>query len=79
MRSKKAMAALASTVLLICFAAVLGLIVMSWGTSAVGKLADPCSKVTLSVAKEGNAVNVIPKVNNILCNEKKIDITSIIK
>jgi len=75
---KKAMAALAATVLLICFAAVLGTIVMGWGTNFVAK-ADQCSKVTLSVVKEGDAINVIPKVDNVLCNDKKVDISGIIK
>ena len=78
MRSKKAMTALASTILLICFAAVLGIIVMSWGTNIAGKTPDLCSKITLSIAKEGDAINVIPKINNVLCNDKKIDVSGIV-
>jgi hypothetical protein len=79
MKSKKGIEALASTVLLICFAAVLGLIIMSWGTNIIGNSPNQCSKVTLSVVKEGNSINVIPKINDVLCNDKKIDVSGIIK
>jgi len=79
MKSKKAMTPLASTVLLICFAAILGLIIMSWGASLANKIPDTCSKVSLTVSKEGEIVSVIPKINDIVCDDKKIDISNALK
>jgi|GEM_PF-6919442 len=79
MKPQKAMTPLSSTVLLLCFAAILGLIIMSWGASMASKIPDTCSKVSLAVLKEGETVSVIPKINDIACNEKKIDISDTLK
>ena len=75
MNSKRAMSAMVSTILLIGFAAVLGFIVMSWGEDMLGSVPDECSRVTLSISTEGEAIMVIPKINDISCNEKKLDIS----
>jgi|TARA_B100002003_G_C14063743_1_gene511985 hypothetical protein len=81
MRFKKAMSPLVSTVLLIGFAAILGLVVMGWGTGIVGEMPipDQCSKVTLSLSTEGNAIMVIPKLGDVSCKNKKLDISEIAK
>ena len=77
---KKSMSALVSTVLLICFAAMLGIVVMSWGASIIEETpSDECAKVMLSVSTENGAVSIIPKINNILCIDKKLDISELVK
>jgi hypothetical protein len=81
MKSKKAMTPLMSTVFLIGFAAALGLVVMGWGTGVVGEMPvqDQCSKVTLSLSTEGEAIMVIPKINDNPCDDKRIDISEVVK
>jgi hypothetical protein len=81
MRSKKAMSPLMSTILLIGFAAILGLVVMGWGTGVVGEIPikDPCSKVTLSLSTEGDSIMVIPKLGDISCKNNKLDISEMVK
>jgi hypothetical protein len=79
MMNKKAMSAMVATILLIGFAAVLGLVVMSWGTDVIGEVPDTCSKVSLSISTEGNAIMVVPKINSLLCKDKQLDISEIVK
>jgi hypothetical protein len=79
MKSKRAMTSIASTIILIGFAAMLGLVVMSWGTSIADSMPDECSKVTLSISTEGNSIMVVPKVNNLVCNDKRLDISEVVK
>jgi hypothetical protein len=77
MKSKKAMSAIASTVILIGFAAMLGVVIMSWGTDIAENMPNECSKVTLSLATEGDSLMVVPKINNRVCNEKRLDISEV--
>lgn len=77
--NKKAISTMTSTILLICFAAMLGLVVMSWGTTIAGAMPNECSKVTLSISREGDSIMVVPKINNLVCNEKRLDISEVIK
>ncbi len=79
MRSKKAMSALMSTIILIGFAAMLGFMVMGWGTGMAGQIPNECDKVSLSISLEGESVMVTPKLNNLLCNKQRLDISEIVK
>jgi hypothetical protein len=80
-RNKKAMSPLLSTICLISFAAILGLVVMGWGTGVVGEIPiqDPCSKVTLSLSSEEDVIMVIPKIGDISCKNNKLDISEMVK
>ncbi|MCK4522153.1 MAG: hypothetical protein KAU20_06265 [Nanoarchaeota archaeon] len=75
MKSRKAMAPLISTVILIVFAAMLGIMVMGWGT-IYAESAD-CSSVSLIIEEENGVVRVVPKINNILCDEKSIEVKGV--
>ena len=79
MKNKKAMAALMSTIILIGFAAMLGFMVMSWGTGMAAQIPNECDKVSLSISTEGETVMVTPKLNSLLCNKQRLDISEIVK
>jgi membrane glycosyltransferase len=78
MRSNPGISAFASTMILLFLAALLGVVVMSWGTNIAQAMPNDCSKVTLSITTEGDSVMVVPKMNNIACNEKRLDVSEII-
>jgi hypothetical protein len=79
LKRKKAMSALVSTVILIGFATMLGFMVMSWGTGMAGQVPNECDKVTLSISTEGDSIMVVPKINNLLCNQQRLDISEILR
>jgi hypothetical protein len=78
-KNKRAMSAMSSTILLIGFAAILGIFIMSWGTKIAGAMPSECSKVTLSIKTEGSSVMVVPKVNSLVCDDKRLDISEVSK
>jgi len=74
MRHKKGISPLVSTILLIGFASLLGLVVMGWGSTTIDSLPADCSSVSLAVTQIDNSLIVVPKLDTIVCKDQKLEV-----